>query len=236
MNVNTILNNFPKKRIKLSSEYKKIIEKHFLENRLGATKMTKLSSKMEGWLHKKVAKTLKPNYSTLEIGAGNLNQFFYEDKVGTYDIVEPYHRIYKNSKFLDNVDNFYDDISEIPDSKKYDRIISVAAFEHILDLPKVIKKSIKLMKKNSVLAVSIPNEGRFLWKISYKLTTGREFKKRYGLDYETVMRYEHVNTADEIECLLKYYFKDVKMKIFGFNKDFAFYRCYYCKNPRKNTI
>jgi len=87
------------------------------------------------------------------------------------------------------------------------------------------------MNPEGVLAVSIPNEGRFLWKFAYRNTTGREFHRRYGLDYEVIMRHEHVNTADEIEILLRYFFKDVKESLFGISKDLAFYRFFLCKNP-----
>lgn len=102
----------------------------------------------------------------------------------------------------------------------------------------MISKSIKLLKKGAKggkMCISIPNEGRFLWKFAYTVTTGREFKKRFGLEYETLMRYEHINTADEIEMLLKYYFKDVKMSLLGINKTFAFYRYYECRNPYERT-
>lgn len=84
-----------------------------------------------------------------------------------------------------------------------------------------------------VLSVAVPNEGRFLWGFSYKATTGREFYKKYKLDYEIGMKYEHVNTADEIECILDYFFDDVDIKLLGINRDFAFYRYLECKNPRK---
>ncbi len=93
----------------------------------------------------------------------------------------------------------------------------------------MVSKSISLLNKGGKLYVAIPNEGRFLWKFAYTMTTGREFKKRFGLEYETLMRYEHINTADEIEQILKYYFNDVKRSLFGINKTFSFYRYYECK-------
>ena len=88
------------------------------------------------------------------------------------------------------------------------------------------------MSSDGVLAVSIPNEGRFLWKFAYQNTTGREFRRRYNLDYEVIMRHEHVNTADEIEILLRYFFTDVKESLLGISKDLAFYRFFLCKNPK----
>jgi len=92
----------------------------------------------------------------------------------------------------------------------------------------------KLLKPDGKLCISIPNEGRFLWKFSYTMTTGREFKKRFRLNYETLMRYEHINTADEIEQILKYYFEDVHMSLCGINKTFSFYRYYECSGMRRH--
>jgi hypothetical protein len=64
------LNDFPKKRLELSEEYKVIYEKHYIENRNGKTRMSAASQFMEGWLHRQIAKTSRPDRKTLEIGAG----------------------------------------------------------------------------------------------------------------------------------------------------------------------
>lgn len=165
----------------------------------------------------------------MEIGAGTLNQLNFE-RTNIYDIVEPFQMLFQNSPNIKYVRNIYSDISDVG-NERYDRITSVACFEHIENLPEVVAKVTELLKPNGKLCISIPNEGRFLWKFSYKMTTGREFKKRFGLEYETLMRYEHINTADEIEQILKYYFNDVKMSLFGLGKTFSFYRYYECSDP-----
>lgn len=101
------------------------------------------------------------------------------------------------------------------------------------NLPEMVEACTRLLASDGKVYAAIPNEGRFLWKFSYTVTTGLEFKKRFGLDYETLMRYEHINTGDEIEQILKYYFKDVKMSLLGLGKTFSFYRYYECGVPRK---
>jgi hypothetical protein len=53
-------------------------------------------------------------------------------------VVEPFEALYKGSHECHRVKNFYKDISEISSGEKYDRIISCACFEHILNLPEVI--------------------------------------------------------------------------------------------------
>ena len=229
MKESKMFEQFPKNRDILPNSYVKIYNQHYDENRNGKTTASSMSSRMEHWLHKKVAKTAGYNKKTLEIGAGTLNQLKFEKASNVYDIVEPYKDLYTNSKYIYQIRNIYDDISDVPIDNKYDRITSVTCFEHICNLPEVVEKCTQLLNEDGILCVSIPNEGRILWKLAYTVTTGREFEKRYGLDYSVLMRYEHVNTADEIEMVLRYYFKEVKQSLFGIGKDLSFYRYYECK-------
>lgn len=225
--------DFPKKRIELPEEFRKIYASHYKKNRGGKTVATSLSQKMESWLHKKVAADCadgKPR-ATLEIGAGTLNQLQYEHN-SPYDIVEPFKTLFENSPELGKVRNVYNDINEIDPSNKYDRITSVATFEHIEDLPKVVAKTCLLLKQGGTLRVSIPNEGTFLWTLSWKLTTGLEYRLKYGLDYSILMKYEHVNTADQIEEVLAHFYGRLKCSVLGLSKGFAFYRFYECSEPR----
>ncbi len=230
--INDILTKYPKTRRPLPAEYEKVIDRAYLDNRKGATPMSKASSFMEGWGHRKVAATQRflRDDGTLEIGAGTLNQFDYEKKSGRYDIVEPSTLFLENSQRINMVDKVYNDIADIPDEERYDRITSCYTFEHILNLPFVIASAGLHLTKNGVLAISIPNEGGFLWKMGWKYTTGREFKKKYNLDYGIFMRNEHVNTANEIEILLRYFFDTVKMSMFGVSRNLAFYRYFLCHN------
>lgn len=224
--------NYPKKRISLPKEYKDIYAQQYKKNREGKTTASSLSQKAESWMHRKVAQDVKgiDNKSTLEIGAGTLNQLKYE-KTRPYDIVEPFIDLYQDSKHKSLLNDTYTDISEISEEKKYDRITSIATFEHITDLPKVVAKTCILLNPEGNLRISIPNEGSFLWKIGWMFTTGFEFKIKYGLDYGVIMKHEHVNTAKEIEEVLQYFYSIIKCYCFGINKKMALYRFYECSSP-----
>jgi hypothetical protein len=224
---------FPKTRSELPEEYQKIYFEQYKNDREGKTSASYLSQKMEAWLHRKIAADVKGinNKSTLEIGAGTLNQLKFEN-CRPYDIVEPFTGLYIDSKFINRVDEKYSDINEISYKKKYDRIISTATFEHITDLPKVVAKTCFLLNKNGKLRVSIPNEGSFIWKVGWKLTTGLEYRIKYGLNYEVLMKHEHVNTATEVEQVLKYFYRTTKCTCFGINKTLALYRFYECSVPQ----
>ncbi|MBN4071491.1 hypothetical protein JYT72_03155, partial [Crocinitomix catalasitica] len=136
---------------------------------------------------------------------------------------------FEGSELLNRVRNVYSDISEV--DEKYARITSVAVFEHIMDLPYVVAKSAFLLNKGGCIRTSIPNEGTFMWWMGTKIT-GREFKKKYGLDYQVLMAYEHVNTAHDIEGVLNYFFTQTKSSSFGLGKGVAFYRFLEHQNPK----
>lgn len=231
-----MFDNFPKTRPPLPKEIKDIYVAHYKSNREGQTTATSLAQRMESWLHRQVANdVLKPQDSeklTLELGAGTLNQLQYEPSVHLYDIVEPFTDLYINSPALARIRNAYSDISEVPKSNRYDRITSAATLEHICNLPDVIAKSGLLLTENGVLRASVPSEGSWLWTLGWKLTTGLEFWLRHGLDYGLLMKYEHVNTAREIEEVLEYFFNNVKCKVFGLSKSISLYRYYECRNPK----
>lgn len=236
LNSTIMFENFPKVRPPLPKEIEAIYASHYKANREGETTASSLAQRMESWLHRQVASDVADLQGgakvTLELGAGTLNQLPYEPAVQNYDIVEPFADLYKNSPALGRVRNIYSDIAEVPDGARYDRITSVAALEHVCNLPEVIARSGLLLAANGVLRASIPSEGTLLWALGWKLTTGLEFRLRHGLDYGQLMKHEHVNTAKEIEEVLDYFFERMDCKVFGLSRAISLYRFYECHGPR----
>jgi len=233
-----ITDSFPKKRPPLPEEYQKIYLQHYLKSREGGSIVTSMVKKMESWMHKKVAEDVAGGHDTtvtLEIGAGTLNHLRYEPSQNKYDIVEPFVDLYKQSPLLNRVNNIYKDINEIQ-GLQYDRIISIATFEHVIDLPVLVAKAASLLyRKYGKLRIAIPNEGTVLWNLGTKIT-GLSFRKSYGLNYKTLMQYEHLNTADEIGEVLTFFFAKTKCSVYGINKQLAFYRFYECSGPIEQKI
>ncbi len=225
---------FPKTRPPLPKKFQDIYEVHYITNREGQTSASSMTKKIESWMHKKVANDLadRSEKSTLEIGAGTLNQLEYEPEVGPYDIIEPFKKLYEGSPLLRRVRNVYSDIREVPSQYRYDRITSVAAFEHILNLPEVAARAGLLLAANGVLRVAIPSEGTLLWALGYNLTTGLEFRIRYRLDYEMMMKHEHVNSAKEVEEVLEFFFGEVECSVLGISKSISFLQFYASRKPQ----
>ena len=224
--------DFPKIRPTLPAEYQKIYLQHMQENRHGQSPASRLSTTLEGWMHRRIASdALKEDLSTLEIGAGTLNHLRYEAHNAPYDIVEPAHYLLDSSPFLSRVRTIYNEVKEVPPDSSYDRIISIASFEHICDLPEVVARCGLLLKPDGQLRAAIPTEGGPLWKLGWKLTTGLEFKRRHGLDYEVIMRREHVNTWKEVAEVLNYFFQRVKCSYLGLSRALSVYQVYICRDP-----
>jgi hypothetical protein len=218
----------------LAPEYAAIYLKHYKNSREGNSQILGLAKRAERWMHKKVAEDVKrsPTKSTLEIGAGTLNQLQYESPSTSYDIVEPFRDLYHASPYLSRIRNIYHDIAEVPRDAIYDRITSVAVLEHVCSLPELVARSGLLLAKGGQFRAGIPSEGTILWRLGWKSTTALDFRLRYKLDYEVLMRYEHVNTAREIEEVLRHFFDEIEESVFGVAKSLSLYQFYACSQPR----
>lgn len=225
---------FPKTRAPLPPEYAAIYLQHYRNSREGNSQILGLAKWAERWMHNKVAQDVKRGAprSTLELGAGTLNQLPYEPSSKPYDIVEPFQELYQASPHRHRIRDIYADVSEVPVQTKYDRITSVATLEHVCNLPELVAQSALLLAKGGQFRAGIPSEGTILWRLGWRTTTALDFKARHNLDYEVLMKYEHVNTASEIETVLRYFFADVRGSVFGLIKSLSFYQFYACLAPR----
>lgn len=231
-----VLRRFPITRPPLPRKYLDIYEVFYKNNRQGKSLATAVSLTMEKWMHRKVSRyQAKENARILEIGAGTLNHVPFESNFSAYDIVEPFADLYRESVNLDKIRNIYRNIEDVPLNQKYDKIVSIAAFEHILDLPDVISRAELLLETGGRLCLAIPSEGTVLWRIACLFTTGLEFRLTYGLNHKTLMKYEHVNSSFEIREIVELYFKIVKSEFFGFCPSVSLYQYYECMNHHRDA-
>lgn len=210
-NIEQIIASYPRKRPPLSPAHERIYETEYKQNRQGETRTSAMAQKLEGWMHKKVAS--HPAGCILELGAGTLNHVPYENS-SCYDIVEPFRSLYADSKYLGRIRDVYDSIHDIPATRSYSRIISVAVLEHIEDLPDVLRKAYQLLEEGGTFQAGIPCEGAFLWGLAWRMSTGLAYRLRTGLSYRTVMRHEHINDYFEITTLVEHIFKNIQISYF----------------------
>ena len=232
--IEEVLSQFPKQRISLSPEMNAIHLNTLQENRERQTILSRVSSLLEGWMHRQVAKGgsgLKG--AILEIGAGTLNHVSLEPPEVDYDAIEPFQLLYEKKAELTRIRKIHGDISDLDIGPAYDRVISVATLEHLTDLPRVVAQSGLLLKGGGIFQAGIPSEGGFLWGMSWRLTTAIAFKLKTGLDFRKHMEYEHINDAPEIRQVLRHFFQDVSIRRFPFPFfHLSLYEYVECRNPR----
>jgi hypothetical protein len=188
--------------------------------------------KLEGWMHRQVAEGVTGG-SLLEIGAGNLNHVAYHPNVRNYDVVEPFRELWEDSPHRARVRRMYSDLEEVPETDRYDCIVSIAVLEHLTMLPFIIARSGLLLDEDGSFRAGFPSEGGLAWGLAWRLTTGLEYRLQRGLDYGALMRHEHVNTAREILALLDHFYERVEVSRFPLPfAGLSFYTVAIARGPR----
>ncbi|MDB5494243.1 MAG: putative ubiE/COQ5 methyltransferase [Phenylobacterium sp.] len=233
----SVLARFPKARPALTPQIQAIYLSQYQDNRSGRTPAASAAQQLERWMHRRVAADITGGAAraTLELGAGTLNQLPFERFTTPYDIVEPFRELYADSPERGRLRDVFADIAEVPPERRYPRITSIAAVEHMCDLPLVLARVARLLADGGSFRVAYPSEGGLLWRLGWMATTGLEFRLRHGLDYGVLMRHEHVNTAHEIEVLLKALFGEVRISSFGLGRQLSLYRFAEARGPRLET-
>jgi len=203
----------------------------YRRNREGGKGLPAVVAGLESWMHRRIATEI-PECRILELGGGTLNHVPYEKSFKTYDVVEPFRDLWENSPYRNVVSAIYEDIAQVQDRARYDRIVSVAVLEHLTELPLVMSSCGLLLADGGEFRAGIPSEGGLLWGLSWRLTTGISFKVRTGLSYSVIMRHEHVNTADEIVAVAQYLFRCVRVHRFPLpTKHLSFYTFLCASDP-----
>lgn len=187
--------------------------------------------------HKFVSsKTSKGKILEIGFGRGRQAKFFKGNKDNYFptEINNNYEnsiwRIFKNFKICD--------AKNLPFKEEYfDKVVSIYNLEHIDDVDKVLKEVNRVLKKNGKFIVILPCEDGFFWNIGRELTTRRIYSKKYNLNYDKVIAYEHKYNLKLLLKKLQNNFKLVKKKYYPFFiplKDFNLVYCgVYKKNKKK---
>ena len=234
-NVAGILARFPKVRPALSPKEDAIHATLMKRNRERLTLFTRVSDFLESWMHRQASADaqLPPRHHLLEIGAGTLNHIPYEPADVVYDVVEPSADMYCDKTGHDRVRAFYASTGDISDAQRYDRIITIAALEHMTDLPDNVAKAGLLLNDGGVFRAGIPSEGGLIWGLSWRLI-GLDLFMRTGHNWAEHMHHEHVNTASEIISVVGYFFDHVIVRRFPLQSHhLSFYAAIDASQPNK---
>lgn len=230
-----LLRSYPRSRPPLPPQYQRIFTEHYRSNRAAQDRLGRVVATLESWMHRRVARLARPGSTILEIGAGTLNHIPYESPAQVYDVVEPFRALWQDSPHRGAVRRIYSDVAEIPNSFRYDRILAIAVLEHLTDLPSILARCGMLLAETGVFQAGIPTEGGMLWGLGWRVTTGVAFRLKRGLNYATIMRHEHLNTAAEIEAVVTHLFQTVTIERFPlWPRHLSFYTYIEARNPKRD--
>ncbi len=209
-----LLDSYPRARPELPEPWRHIYRQVYASSRNGEGLLYGLTQHLESWMHRQIAAEQRPDERLLEIGAGTLNHLSWERQWRSYDVVEPFSDLYRDQPQAGLVGNIYADISEVPRERIYDRIISIATLEHVVDLPATVAEAAMHLDAGGRFSAAIPSEGGLLWGLAWRASVGVSCRTRTGLNYGDLMRHEHVNTAHEILLILRHFFRRVRVRRF----------------------
>jgi len=211
--IDDLLQSYPRRRPPLSPRHQETYVQHYRSNRSGASRLQRKVVQLESWMHRRVA-AHSAGARVLELGAGTLNHLPYHPQAIEYDAVEPFRELWQDSPNLPRVHRLFLELAEVPPDRPYDSILSVAVLEHLTDLPAILARSGLLLTTGGRFCAGFPSEGGLLWGLAWRLTTGVKYRWDHGLDYGSIMRHEHVNTAGDIVRLLRHFFDTVSLSRF----------------------
>jgi SAM-dependent methyltransferase len=152
--------------------------------------------------HSYPARTAAPGLRTLEIGAGNGEHLAHEstDRQEYYALELRQELADQLSARFPGIKTVVGDCQEridVPDHS-FDRVIAIHVLEHLADLPRALDEVARILAPNGRFSVVIPCEGGLLYKLGRRFSSQRIFEKRYGVDYDWMISYEHINRAEEV--------------------------------------
>lgn len=131
----------------------------------------------------------------LEIGFGLGRQYrFFTGRLSDYYVSE-YSTQYFNSEIWSKVRGrgIQCDARNLPyRSSFFQTVISVYNLEHIKELHQVLQEVSRVLKPGGYFLVALPCEGGLLWNLGREITTRRQYQKKYGINYDKIIAYEHV--------------------------------------------
>lgn len=102
------------------------------------------------------------------------------------------------------------------DDGMFDRIIAIHVLEHLPDLPAAVDQIRRVLAPAGRLFAVIPCEGGLAYELARKVSAQRLFEREFGMDYEWLIRSEHVNVPAEIVGDLQRRFTIVRRRFFPF--------------------
>lgn len=76
--------------------------------------------------------------------------------------------------------------------RSFAAVISIYNLEHISELQTVLREVSRVLQPRGQFLVALPCEGGLLWNLGREITTRPAFQKKYGINYDKCLAFEHV--------------------------------------------
>ncbi|MDK2979829.1 MAG: hypothetical protein PWQ55_176 [Chloroflexota bacterium] len=96
--------------------------------------------------------------------------------------------------------------------KSLDCVLSIYIMEHLRELRAHLLEIRRVLKDNGKLLIALPAEGGFLYSLGRSLTSKPHMEKKYGIDYDAIVHYEHVNTYRQVYQVVSEVFQVTKRR------------------------
>ena len=83
-------------------------------------------------------------------------------------------------------------------NQSIDCVLSVYCFEHLRQLRICVEEIRRVLKPEGELLMGLPAEGGALYGLGRRLTSKRYMERKYGIDYDAIVHWEHWNTFREV--------------------------------------
>jgi ubiquinone/menaquinone biosynthesis C-methylase UbiE len=159
------------------------------------------------------------NSIILEVGCGHGHHVRYgENKYKTYiglDVERKFLQTVK-SRFPGTV-LINGDVYSMPlRDNSVDCVLSVYCFEHLRRLPLCLAEIHRVIRPEGLLLIGLPAEGGLLYRVGRSLTSKPYMERRYGIDYNAIVQWEHWNTFKEVVEMITEQFDIIEKKFIPF--------------------
>ena len=216
----TTMSKWPKSPVVLTKaqiEIRNLWMVHWHEIAPNKFSLTEKFNHIDGFLHI----PLPPNCKTLEVGAGLGSQVEFEDLSK-----QKYYALDLRSDMLIKCKERFPEVIVVPGDIQgnlifpenyFNRIIAIHVLEHLLNLPKALMNISNLLKPLGFFEVIIPLEGSPLYSLARRVSSQKEFEKKFKVPYNWCIESEHVNSYKEVLEELNKYFIITWKKFFPIN-------------------
>jgi SAM-dependent methyltransferase len=172
--------------------------------------------------HKIIDRWMKSykNKIVLEVGCGHGHHLLYGGNQYTHYVGLDIER-----KFLETLKDRFPgkmmvngDAYALPfRNASVDCVLSVYNLEHLHHLSDSLSEIRRVLKSDGELLVGLPAEGGLLYGLGRRLTSKRYIERKYNIDYDAIVHWEHWNTFNEVMEALRIQFVIEGMRFIPFS-------------------